>query len=344
MYTSGETDNRLNHDIMRSSLATLRERNASRYGLPNKVPSKHSRLIGGTTLYERRTTLGYNLDSLNEETTVLFTGQCLVKDEENLECPITLEDAIECERLKELLQKHPMPAICMYPDSTYVKFVEAWSGDRVSSEIVSSTTQKYVKFRTRIIPGITHLITSEVDAKLQSMTPPDTDDLEKRVRRIYGGRVLENGQTHPLQRTVLQYGIDEILLPMIAEHGDKDIVVFAEPDEICSIRAAELVRDALGIRKQIGLIGQLPLPSLGFPLGGKIRMYSASRKDRIHLNEDDSQIRKKLESDPFFSLLGLQLSPLTTNEQLEYLMKSRDRNIGIDMLMEQIKLFRRYVE
>ena len=153
---------------------------------------------------------------------------------------------------------------------------------------------------------------------------------------------MGHGDTHPLQKTVLEYGIKEIVLPLIAGHGDRDIVVFAEPDEICSVKAAELVRGELHMNNQIGLIGQLPLPSLEFPLRGKIRMYSANRDDRIHLNENDTEIKTKLESDPLFSLLVLELSPLTTRDQLEYVMGSRDRKIGIDLLMEQIKLFREY--
>lgn len=343
MYRHNEADDRLNREVILRSVANLREKSASRYGLRNKVPVSYSNLIGGTILYERRALLGYNLDPLTEENAVLFTGQCLIKDNEDLECPITLEDAAECERLKELVQRHPMPVVCMYPDSTYIEFIKGWSGEHVTEEMVNDATEKYIIFRRRILPGIIHYRTSELEEEVKAVINHlEIGNLQRQVRRIYGGRTLGHDDAHPLQKTVLEYGIKEIALPLIAGYGDRDIVVFAEPDEICSVKAAELVRGELHMNNQIGLIGQLPLPSLGFPLRGKIRMYSANRDDRIHLNENDAEIKTKLESDPLFSLLVLQLSPLTTRDQLEYIMGSRDRKIGIDLLMEQIKLFREY--
>src|SRR3989344_6302905 len=120
------TDNRTNRQLMEERIKFLRIRHAQKHGLKDRI---RSLLLRCTVMHERRTCITYNAESFNETNAMLFTGQCLLKKDENLECPVTLQDAIECERLKTLLKVHPIPAVCMYPDSVYREFIKGWSGN-----------------------------------------------------------------------------------------------------------------------------------------------------------------------------------------------------------------------
>src|SRR3989338_1152935 len=126
MYDFIKTPEITNREATIYLMKSLRRANAGRYGLKEKMPYTH--LLEDTALQKRKLCLGYNIAHARPDDTVLFTGQCLVKSEEDLECPATVEDAIECEKLKEMLNKGMVPAICMYPDSSYGTFSEAWSG------------------------------------------------------------------------------------------------------------------------------------------------------------------------------------------------------------------------
>lgn len=340
LYSDNDTtDDRRNSEVSSSLMSRLRKRNAERYGLRQNVPRSY--LIRNTTLEKRRSCLGYGLESLESENAVLFTGQCLVKDYDDPECPVTLEDAIECEKLRELLQRHPMPAVCIYPDSTYKAFVEGWSGKSIDERAIERATEMYMTFRRNTLPRVVHVRSSEVDSTVKEKMQKDTNHLVSRIKRVYGGRLLNNGQTHQLQRTILDYGIKTVFIPAALGYESRSIAVFAEPDEICSVLAAELIGSELGMGMHFGLIGQIPLPSLGFPQF--IRMYSAGREGRIHLNEKDEEIRSKLEDDMNFLLLALYLSPLTTDDEIEYIGRSKERRIGLDILMNQIDMFRRHL-
>ncbi len=341
VYETDDVDNRTNSEAMVNLMANLRKRNASRYGLKEGVPRSY--LIGGTSMHERRGCLGYNLSGINDNV-VLFTGQCLVKDREDKECPVTLEDALECEKLRDLLEKNPVPTVCMYPDSMYKAFIEAWSGKEADDKTIDLATERYIQFRKSMLPGIAHVRTSEIEDRLAGFMKRDMNHIRTGIRRIYGGRVLKEGQEHQLQQTILEYGIKMVALPIIAGHENKSVVVFAEPDEICSVKAAESVAEELGVNVSFALIGQIPLPSIDFPSSGRIRMYSAEREKRIHLNESDESIRKKFGNDINLLLLSLYSSPLTSGSDLEHIGRSKDRLVGIDLMMQQIDRFRSHLQ
>lgn len=345
MYESGHyNNNKTNRQLTEEMIRLLRRRHGEKHGLKDKAKSP---LLKDTLMLERKTCITYNAGSL-DESAVLFTGQCLLKKGDDLECPVTFQDAVECARLNELLKVHTIPTICMYPDSTYAKFIRGWSGANVSENDINTTTKAYIEFRGRILPNIKHVRVSdfqeEIDKVVKKHIPDEERDiLRKKIRRIYGGRLLKDGREHPLQEVLLEYGIKTILLPSIIGYENRDIGVFAEPAEICSTYAAEMVSRALDMNIQIGLIGQLPVPSLEFLIDRELDMYSARRESRIHLNETDSQIRAKLEAEPDFCLVSLYLSPLTTEEQLQEIGKSRDRRAGTDIMVDQIREFRRYL-
>ena len=346
LYTSTiRIETETNRQLMEKRVKSLRIDHGQKHGLKDKAASP---LIRDTILKKRKICISYNAESLEEENTVLFTGQCLLKEDEDLECPVTLDDAIECATLRHLLETSSMPAICMYPDSVYKEFVLGWSGKEVGEREIELATEKFMAFRRRMLPDrVEHVRTSEVEEQINSLLPENfleqKEILKRKIRRIYGGRVLSDGQEHHLQEVILNYGIKTIILPVMLGYKNKDVVLFAEPQEVCSVYAAELASKALNRNIRIGLLGQLPVPSLTFLIDKKIDMYSAGRDSRIHLNEPDNEVRRKLEERPTFCLLSLYLSPLTTEEQLQEIGKSKDRKIGIDLMIEQIRAFRGYL-
>ena len=335
-------NNRTNRQLMEERIKFLRIRHAQKHGLKDRI---RSLLLGGTVMHERRTCITYNAESFNENNSILFTGQCLLKKDENLECPVTLQDAIECEVLRDLLEKHPMPAVCMYPDSIYREFMKGFSENDVDEKNVEIATDKYMRFRRIMLPGVQHIRISDFNGKFTGeIFGEERERLSGEVRRIYGGRLLPESQTHSLQKVLLDYGFKTIILPSIIGYGNRNIVIFAEPAEICSVYAAEIAGRALGKDIKIGLLGNLPVPSLEFLIDRKIDMYSANRNARIYLNESDSEVRKKLDAEPDFCAVSVYLSPLTTTDQLTDARKSRKKEEIAEILMEQIKVFRRYVE
>lgn len=335
------TDNRTNRQLMEERTKLLRRKNCERYALKDK---SNSPLLKDTAMQERKTCLTYNAESLDENNAVLFTGQCLLKKEENLECPVTLQDAIECERLKTLLEKYPLPAVCMYPDSVYREFIKGWSGNDANEKDIDVATEIYLKFRRKVLPEVEHIRTSELQSFGEPISKEELEIARKQIRKIYGGRILTDGQEHPLQRVLLDYGLKTIHITSKMGYGAKNIVIFAEPDEICSVHATAVVANTLGMNIKIGLLGQLPVPSLDFLLDREIIMYSANRKSRIYLSESDADIRRKLETESDFCAVSTYLSPLTTREQLEYAKKSRNKGDMVEILMEQIVRFRKYLE
>ncbi len=339
MFYEIETDNRTNQQVMVERIKTLRRRHCGEQGLKDRSKSP---LLTDTVMQNRKTTITYNAEDFNEEDTIIFTGQCLLKKEEDLECPVTLQDAVECARLNTLLEAHPVPVVCMYPDSTYAEFIHGWSGVEANENDIDTATDIYMGFRGRMLPKVEHVRLSEVNLD-GVIHLPEKGRLTTQIRRIYGGRLLMDGQEHPLQRVLMEYGIKTIALPVFFGYEGKNIAIFAEPDETSSTYAAEIVNGVVGMVGQIGLLGQLPVPSLNYLVDRELDMYSAVRENRIHLHEDDLGIRRKLEAEPDFCLVTLCLSPLTTEAQLDEIGKSRDRNVGIDILMEQINEFRRYL-
>lgn len=337
------TDNRINKQLMVERINLLRRRHGEKHGLRDRSKSP---LLRDTVMQMRKTNITYNAESFGERKTVIFTGQCLLKKNEDLECPVTLQDAIECARLNTLLEAHPVPAVCMYPDSTYANFIHGWSGAEADENDIDAATNIYMGFRGRMLHNVKHVRVSDIQRELDERTSLSTEEKERlkgKIRRIYGGRLLGEGQEHPLQEVLLEYGIKAVVLPSIIGYEEVNIAIFAEPAEICSTYAAEIVNKALNRKNQIGLLGQLPVPSLNYLVDRELDMYSAGRESRIHLHETDREIRKKLEAEPDFCLVTLCLSPLTTEAQLEEVGKSRDRNEGIDVIMEQVNKFRRYL-
>ncbi|MBI4162369.1 MAG: hypothetical protein HY513_01690 [Candidatus Aenigmarchaeota archaeon] len=332
-----------NNEITAGLIKQLRKANASRYGLKERMPRTY--LLEDTTLQRRKLCLGYNTSHARPDNTVLFTGQCIVKSEEDTECPVTLEDAIECETLREILNKTKVPVICMYPDSTYESFAEAWSGKKVDRRTIDVAAEKYMAFRRNVLPDVTHVRTSEVDDEVRKhIGQLDLKRLTGRIRRVYGGMVLRENEAHALQNTVLEYGFYAALLPDIMSFNGEHVVTFAEPDEICSVKAAGIAGSELYSIRKFSLIGQIALPSLDYFCGhGRIRMYSTARDQRIHLNETDTAIRAKLEKDTDFLLVALYMSPLTSEDELAQIGKSMDRKAGIDVMVEQVRKFRTYL-
>ena len=340
-----QIDNRTNKQLIKEMIKLLKIKHGERHGLKNK---SNSPLLEGTIMQKRGTCMTYNAELLNEENALLFTGQCLIKEDDDPECPITLQDAVECARLRALLELHPLPALCMYPDSTYAKFIQGWSGRDVDEKSIHAATDRYIAFRKNMLPGVEHIRVSDfqevIDQQISGqLSQEERNSLRTRIKRIYGGRFLRAGQEHPLQEVILEYGIKTVLLPSLKGYGNRDIAVFAEPAEVCSVYSTEFVSMALRKDTEIGLIAQLPVPSLEFLIDRKLDMYSARREARIHLNEPDGVIRRKLEAEPDFCLVSLALSPLTTEAQLDELGKSRKREEGIDLMMGQIEEFRRYL-
>ncbi|MDO8660441.1 MAG: hypothetical protein Q7K43_00990, partial [Candidatus Woesearchaeota archaeon] len=124
MYFNGEIEPiRTNGMRLQDAIKRLKRYSASRFGLPERT--KSSWITKDTSLEKRRTFIGTDCTALKKENTVLFTGQCLVKEEEDRDCPITLEDAIECERLKEIMQKNGLKTICILPDSVYALYLRS---------------------------------------------------------------------------------------------------------------------------------------------------------------------------------------------------------------------------
>ena len=336
-------DRRPNSEVMTKLAKTLRIMNAGRYGLKDRFSANY--LVAGTTLARRNLLIGYN-NSSQPGNTFIFTGQCLVKDQEDTECPVTIEDALECERLAEILAANPTPCVCIYPDSTYSNFVAGWSGEDVNESVIESCTLNYIRFRERILPQIIHVRTSDHEHEIKRILAElgvDIPSLRSNVRRIYGGRVLKKDASHSLQQSVLEYGVKACLIPRILGRREKYSVTFAEPDEICSVSAAQLFDTAIGSGMDFSLVGHVPLPPVEYDRRN-VRMYSAGRDKRIHLNESNSEIRSKLLDNPNFLLLYLYMSPLTTDDQLSYIGKSRDRRIGIEVAMDQVSKFKQYLE
>ncbi len=342
MYKFDEEPERTNHEIALGLLKKLRKTSASMYGLKERMP--YTYLLEGTALQRRQLCLGYNTNSIAPGKTVMLTGQCIVKDDEELECPVTLEDALECEKLKEILQKSGVPSVCIYPDSTYADFSKS-SGKNIDRKTIERATEAYVAFRTSALPEIIHVKTSEYEDKIkETVGSLDMSSLAGKVRRVYGGRLLRPGQSHSLQNTIIEYGLKAAVLPCIVGLTGECVVTFAEPDEICSVLAAEMVGKELEMPAKFSLIGQIPLPSMSYTSGfGDIRMYSAGRERRIHLNECNETIRAKFEQDTDILLVALYMSPLTTEDELEIIGKSLDRREGMDVMMQQIEKFRKHL-
>ncbi len=343
MYTSEETQAKRNNERARDGLRFLRQNNAGRYGLKERTPT--TPIIEGTTLATRKTTLRLNCETIDPANAVIFTGQCLVKKEEDENCPITLEDAIECELLGELVAKSKLPALCMLPDSVYASYISA-EGRSVEQRTVSRAADIYSAFRKAMVPEIQLVRTSEIHAG-ERLNEDTTERLVERITRIYAGRVLKNGERHPVQKTILQYGLATLDVPKHLGYADKDIVVFAEPDEVCSMRAAEAICQERRITTKLALIGQIATPGLSYFNTfnkGPIRMFSGVKQQRIHLNENDDLIRTKLAAQPLFTLVTLLLSPRTTEEQLQQIGKSYDPLAAVEPLLEQVKHYKKIVE
>ncbi len=324
----------------RKVLKNLLKRNASRYGLKEKMPP--SGILDGTTLRERRTVLGTDSSVLKASNTVLFTGQCLVKSEENLECPITLEDAIECERLKEIMEKKSLAGICFLPDSVYGQYLSL-EKKQVPETTLQRATQAYDAFRRLMVPNLKIVRLSEVATITELSHELEKPEIKARllskIRRVYGGRPLKPGQRHPLQELLINYGLAELEVPRHCGYENKDIALFAEPDEICSLKAAEAIAVELGRTNQLALIGAIALPAIDYFENGEIRMYSAKRSSRLHLDESETAIRDKLATHPAWAITALALSPLTPTEMLEDL-HSKPK-LAVDTLMELIVRYKR---
>jgi hypothetical protein len=329
-----------NREILQEEIGKLKKMNSSESGLPNKIP--YSSLLRGVSFYERKALLGYNLNE-SLKNPIIFTGQCLIKNEEDLKCPITVEDAIECLRLRELKEKTGFKVICMLPDLEYSEpgYTEGMReyGEDINyyKTVVEEITSMYESFRSKLIPGI-EIIRTTTFAKQLSEELEKLNYLSHRIARAYH-------VTNPrpsLQRLVLKYGIDTALLPELLGYSG-DIIVFAEPGEICSVKAAELVIQEKNLNKRIALVGQIPLPSLNIHIKRKIRMYSGRREERIHLNENLDEIRRKLTDDPTMALLILYMSPLTEEELLKEILRSTDRSLGIDEALDQIIYFKEFL-
>lgn len=334
----------------------LRQLNLERYRLDDE-PLSHP-LLEGTFLEERGIVVPYGLDeNFTLDNTVVFTGQCLLKHDENPECPVTLEDIIDVLKLQDFLAKTQLPAVCMIPDSIYLdkKFLDPWFGGTVDlreiRERIERFSDLYIRVRSRVTPSVRHMRTSEIERELNAArTRLSTHSLIPNIRQVYGGRFLDRKEsTHPLSSTILDYGSIMLLMPEKAGYGERNVVAFAEPDEICSVKAAQTIvqerKERLRSDTSVGLIGQIPLPPLYFPPElKKNRMYGASPTYRIHLNETDEQIRRKLLEHPEFASLAVYMSPLTDRDELDYLRAFGEKEDAVDVLMPQIKQFRSYME
>lgn len=343
-------------DIARKSLRELKRLNSDRFRL--EPESLTHPLFEGTFLKERDIAIPYGVNgNLTSENTVVFAGQCLLKRNENSECPITLEDIIDTLKLRDFLERTGLPAVCMIPDSIYLdrKFLDPWFG-RITDlgEIrrrVEDFTELYIKVRSRITPSVKNIRTSEIEKELNAASNRlSLSKLVPQIRQVYGGRFLgRKEEYHPLSPTILDYGLISMLLPQAAGYPGRNVLVFAEPDEICSVKAAETIirerRSKLDYDESVGLIGQIPLPPLNFPPElKKNRMYGAPPIYRIHLNESDEEIRKKLMERPDFAVVTVYMSPVTDKDEFDYLRLYGEREDAVDILMGQIKEFRRYVE
>lgn len=334
----------------------LRQLNLERYRLDDE-PLSHP-LLEGTFLKERGIVVTHGLGkNFTSDNTIVFAGQCLLKHDENPECPVTLEDVIDVLKLRDFLVKTQLPAVCMIPDSVYLdkKFLDPWFGGTVDlreiRERVERFSELYIRVRSRITPSVRHVRTSEIEKELNAArTRLSIHSLIPNVRQVYGGRFLGSKEsTHPLSSTILDYGLITLLMPENTGYGGRNVVVFAEPDEICSVKAAQTIvqerKDKLKSDTSVGLIGQIPLPPLYFPPElKKNRMYGAPPTYRIHLNETDRQIRRKLLEYPDFALLAVYMSPLTEKDEFDYLRVFGEKEDAVDVLMPQIREFRRYME
>lgn len=339
------------------SLRRLKELNAERYDLKLE-PLSHP-LLDGTFLKERDAVIPYGLDGFNKQNAVVFTGQCLLKHDEDPECPVTLEDMLEILKLRDFLQKTQLPAVCMIPDSIYLdkKFLDPWFGGHTDLKEIRERVEKfadlYTNVRRKLTPSVKHIRTSEIEEKLNgARNRLSLPLLIPKIRQVYGGRFLKNKEhTHPLSQTILEYGMVSLILRDRAGYTNREhIIVFSEPDEICSVKATELILAERGDRlrannvKSVGLIGQIPLPPLYYPPDlEKNRMYGAPRKSRIHVNEPDENIRGKLLENPSFALLAVYMSPATDQDELDYLRVYGTKGDVADILIGQIRDFRRYL-
>lgn len=339
-----DLDTRTNYQLMLDLVKSLREKSAGWFGLSTKQP--RIPILEDTHLRkDKKISLVHNahvLGQANAENTVIFTGQCLYKEDEDEDCPVTLEDAIECTILKDLLDKHHLPTFCIYPDTIYY---DTCKSTQVSKEKVDKVTNKLMAYRKKLLPKVIHLRLSELLKDNPKILSPNNLDLKisNKVRRVYGGRVLKEGETHSTQKPILSYGILAIEVPSSFGHKNKNIIVFGEGDEMCSAAATEIIRSELDLKIGVGFIGILPITGTDYPGKGKARMFSSQRSLRIHLNEQDEEIKRKLEEHPYFTLLTLMLSPLTTQDQFSYMLKTDKRNTGLEILMQQIKEFRKYL-
>lgn len=331
-------------ELTRKGLKKLMQHNGGRYGLSLKMP-RHE-LVDGTSLAERKTVLGHELIQLRLDNTVLFTGQCLVKKEEHEACPVTLEDAIECERLNELTTAKNLTGVCLLPDFEYKGFMEG-SGDHVDDKILKRATDVYERFRAAMVRQVTCVRSSSIAEQLRD---PEllarAREVIPDIRRIYRGRVLKAREDHPLQKIVFAYALDTVLLSKQKSPG-KDIVVFGEPDEICSASAAALIAKKLGEQVHVGLVGNIALPAIDyFNLlgGGTIRMYSAGRKGRIHLDESIDEIRAKLLDSVGVAGIALTLIPSVSTAELESVGRYTRPEPMVDLLVEHVKRYKKVVE
>lgn len=342
-------------DRIRSTIKRIKEHYASRLGISRKSGySPHfPTFLGSTSLIDRMLALNYNLGSLNGDITI-FTGVCLVKKDEDIEYPVTLEDAIECSKLDEVRKAGNLPVVCMYPDEEYSMNVSDYQGSGEDRKKVQKIAEKQMHFRGSMIPGIINIPTSEhreeIDRRLNELLP-----LRRMLRHGYYGITFSPPQDPtPMHTLLMRYGIATILLPEVAGYPSHNILVFAEPPEKVSVAAAEMILKETNDPRQIALLGQLPLPRLDMSDFGRnlhgykpLRMFDAPRESRIHLNEADNQIRSKLNEHPFSTVMYLYMSSLTPEEMLKRLNKTTDMNSiksdCIDLVMDQIDLFRTHL-
>jgi hypothetical protein len=302
---------------------------ASGHGLSRRIPYLNG--LENVQAYRRRILLGYGFQNFfgknSLENYAMFIGQCLVKKhEEDLDCPITLEDAIETYNAADLANALNLPVVSFFPDAEYSRFL-----DKRLKRSLECITEKFCKFKSRIMPNAVQVRTSEYEKELLELEKR-FEDLAFFVKRAYGRSFTTSihfrTSPHKMQKVVLRYAIDELWLPerLLEKHN---VLVVASPEESCSVEAAQMLIQRAGMEKLISQLATLPVPSLDLR---EQRMFDAKRDQRIHLNEEPSTIRRKLNSTMASAIL--YISPLTKEKQVEDLLYSSEESVEI--LIEQI--------
>lgn len=264
--------------------------------LPNLIENEQKRIISKglkplkleeLNIYGRTRMFHFSLqDNLDiDSNTVLLFGQCLTKDNEYEENPISIADAIFARLFSQLALQFPNSMV-VYPDSEYERYSRELRMRRHDASKLDKVTTNYENFHRSILPKHVRLLrTSQYDKFLEGMKDRFTRFVSS-ATSFYGWRT----PTEKQKELVYECAVNELVLPYLLFGGKENILIFAYPDEICSVKVAQqILCENNYLAKGISLLSPMPIKGIN----SRKDMVDTSREKRLHMHENQEAINEK---------------------------------------------------